>query len=125
MLKRGVRIVTTCDRCMLAKASMPRVRPLMGSMLAFKPLDILAIDFTVLEPASDGRENVLVMTDVFTNYTQAIATRDQRAHTVAKVLINDWFVRFGVPRRLHSDQGRFLEGHVIRELCKAYDIQKS
>ena len=43
-----------------------------------------------------GKEDVLVMTDVFTKYTQAVATRE-RANTVAKVLIQDWFHRFGVP----------------------------
>ena len=54
-----------CDRCTLAKMPTPRIRTSMSSFLATKPLEILAIDFTVLEPASDGRENVLVMTDVF------------------------------------------------------------
>lgn len=32
----------------------------MGNLLATIPLQILAIDFTVLEPVTEGRENVLV-----------------------------------------------------------------
>jgi mannose/fructose-specific phosphotransferase system component IIA len=40
----------------------------MSHLLASKPNEILAIDFTVLEPATDGRENVLVMTDIFSKY---------------------------------------------------------
>ncbi|CAC5383311.1 unnamed protein product [Mytilus coruscus] len=63
-----------------------------------KPLDILAMDFTVLEKSSDGRENVLVLTDVFTKFTQAIPTRDQKATTVAKVLVKDWFLKLGIPQ---------------------------
>ena len=43
----------------------------MGHLTASKPNDILAMDFTVLEPASDGRENILIMTDVFSKYVQA------------------------------------------------------
>ncbi len=70
--------------------------------------EILAIDFTVLEPTRSGLENVLVMTDVFTKYTWAVPTRDQRAETVAQVLVVEWFYRFGVPSRVHSDQGRIL-----------------
>ena len=31
-------------------------------------IEVLAVDFTVLEPATDGHENVLVMTDVFTKF---------------------------------------------------------
>ena len=48
----------------------------MGHVLADKPLKLLAIDFTMLEKASDGRENVLVMTDVFSKFTVAIPMKD-------------------------------------------------
>jgi len=78
------RHVETCDRCAMGRQ--PRGKTTMGHLIATKPLEVLAIDFTVLEPASDGRENVLVMTDVFTKFTQAIPTRYQKAGTVAKVL---------------------------------------
>ncbi|KAL7833635.1 hypothetical protein AOLI_G00285950 [Acnodon oligacanthus] len=71
--------------------------------------EILAINFTILKPASDGGENVLIVTDVFTKYTQAIPTRDQRASMVAQVLIQHWFHLFGVPAQMHSDQGRNFE----------------
>ena len=114
-----------CERCMIAKAPIPTVRPPIGNLLAYQPQEILAIDFTVLEPASDGRENVLVMTDIFTKYTQAVPTRDQKATTVAKTLVKEWFVRFGIPRRIHSDQGRNFESAVVRELCGLYNISKS
>ena len=94
-------------------------------MIAYNPLEILAIDFTLLEKAADGRENVLVLTDIFTKYTQAIPTKDQKANTVAKVLVKEWFVRFGIPKRIHSDQGRCFESAIVKELCKMYGIEKS
>uniref|UniRef100_A0AAV2IXS5 Uncharacterized protein n=1 Tax=Knipowitschia caucasica TaxID=637954 RepID=A0AAV2IXS5_KNICA len=39
------------------------------------------------------------MTDVFSKYTLAVPTRDQRASTVAQVLISEWFAKLGVPAR--------------------------
>ncbi len=114
---------TGCRRCVMAKAG-KKLHTKMGSLLASEPLEVLAIDFTMLEPAS-GYENVLVCTDVFSNFTQAIPTRDQTAKTVARVLVKDWFVRFGVPCRIHSDQGRNFESDLIRELCTIYGIAKS
>ena len=68
---------------------------------------------------------MLVRTDVFTKYTQAIPTKDQKATTVARVLVKEWIVRFEVPKRIHSDQGRNFESKVIQELCKIYGICKS
>ena len=89
--------IKTCERCLVAKNPLPKVRPSMGSLIACKPLDILTMDFNFLEKSSDGRENVLVLTDVFTKFTQAISTRDQKATTVAKVLVKDWFLKLGIP----------------------------
>ena len=57
----------------------------MGTLLAKRPLEVLAIDFTLLEPSRSGIENAFVLTDVFTKYTQAIPAKDQKARTVAKV----------------------------------------
>ena len=114
-----------CERCTLAKAVQPKVRGFMGHLLAAKPLDILAIDFTVLEPSRDGKENVLIMTDVFSKFTQAIPTKDQSASSVAKALVNHWFYIFGVPHQIHSDQGRCFESRLIQELCHTYGISKT
>ena len=85
----------------------------MGHMLASCPNQILAINFTILEPSNSGAENILVMTDVFSKYTQAIPAHDQRASTVARVLVNEWF---GVPGRLNSDQGRNFESRHVRDV---------
>lgn len=58
----------------------------MGHFLASRPKKILAFDFSYIEPAQDGREQVLVLTDVFSKFTQVFPTRDQQASTVAEIL---------------------------------------
>lgn len=106
----------------VAKDVLPWVRAPMGHLLASRPNKILAIDFSFLEPARDGREQVLGMTDVF---TQVVPTRDQWASTVAPVLTKEWFYRYSVPVRLHSDQGRSFESLIVQQLCELYSIKKS
>lgn len=69
----------------------------MAHLLASRLNEIVALDFTVLEPSHSGQENVLVMMDVFNKFTVAIPTRDQQAETVARVLVGEWFYKFGVP----------------------------
>lgn len=125
MLKEIQNYCQQCERCALAKAVYPKPKTTMGHLLASRPNQILAMDFTYLEPSADGRENVLILTDVFSKYTQAIATRDQKSTTVARVLVHEWFYRFGVPVRIHSDQGRSFEGAVIQQLCQLYGVEKT
>ena len=114
-----------CERCQVAKDTRPAARSFMGHLLASRPNEVVAVDFTILEPSRTGVENVLVLTDVFSKYTLAIPTRDQRASTVAQVLVNEWFYKLGVPGRIHSDQGRNFEASLIQQLCSLYGIQKS
>lgn len=53
-----------------------------------------------------------MLTDVFTKYTLA-------------VLVVEWFCKFGVPGRIHSDQGRNFESSLIQQLCHLYGVEKS
>ncbi len=70
-----------CERCQRAKGVPSAPGSFMGHLLAAWSNEILALDFTVLEPSRSSLENVLVMTDIFTKYTLAVPTRDQRAET--------------------------------------------
>lgn len=114
-----------CDRSQAAKDTQPLSQGFMGHLLATRPNEILAIDFTLLEPSSTGFENVLVMTDVFRKYTLAVPPCDQHTETVAQVLLAEWFYKFGVSTRLHSDQGHSFESSLLCQLCALYGMEKS
>ncbi len=75
--------VKQCQRCVLAKMTQPKIKAPWASFLASRPLEVVAVDFTTLEPATDGREHFLVVTDVFAKFSQAFPTRDQKAETTA------------------------------------------
>lgn len=116
--------IKNCGRCVARKTLPHRAAPL-KQITSSGPLDLVCIDFLSIEPDSKGMTNVLVVTDHFTRYAQAFVTKDQRATTVAKVLVEKFFVHYGLPSRIHSDQGRDFESRLIKELLGMLGIKKS
>uniref|UniRef100_A0A3Q2NZR7 Integrase catalytic domain-containing protein n=1 Tax=Fundulus heteroclitus TaxID=8078 RepID=A0A3Q2NZR7_FUNHE len=88
-------------------------------------MELVYIDFLSLEPDSSGVSNILVVTDHFSRYAHAYPTKDQRPVTVAKVLVERFFVHYGLPARIHSDQGRDFESRLIQEFLRTLGIRKS
>ena len=60
-----------------------------------------------------------------TRYAYAIPTRNQTARTTARVLLDNFFIHYGFPAKLHSDQGANFESRVIKSLRKLTGIKKT
>ena len=114
--------IKDCDRCVRRK-TLPQRAPLV-SIHSHYPLQLVCMDYLSLEPSS-GYENILVMVDHYTKFAVAIPTRNQTAKTTARVIYNSFIVHYGLPTRLHSDQGANFESKIIRELCVLLSINRS
>ena len=80
-----------------------------GCLLQIIPLDLLCIDFTKDDPSRDSKENILVLTDAFTKFSHAFVTNNQKALTIAKILVDKWFYVYGIPAHIHSDRAKALK----------------
>lgn len=88
-------------------------------------MDLVCIDFLSIEADSRNVCNVLVVTDHYTRYAQAFPTRDQKASTVAKTLWEKYFIHYGLPTRIHSDQGRDFESQLVADMLAMLGVKKS
>jgi hypothetical protein len=71
------------------------------------PFERIAIDIAGLFPESDkGNRYLLVAMHYFTKWPEVYAIPNQYVSTVAGALLTNFFCLIGVPRELHSDQGR-------------------
>ena len=114
----------TCERCIKRKTLPQKAAPLFH-MHSSGPLDLVCIDFLSIEPDSRNVCNVLIVTDHFTRYAQAFPTRDQKAITVARTLWEKYFIHYGLPTRIHSDQGRDFESKLVKEMLTMLGVRKS
>ena len=117
--------VSQCQWCLVSKGDYNEPKTVQGNLVANQPLELLCIDFTKADPFKGGKENILVLTDAFSKYSQAFVTPNQKSLTVAKVLVEKWFSVFGIPAWIHSDQGRSFDNEIIASLCKMYGIRQS
>ena len=47
------------------------------------------------------------------------------AVTVADLLVKEFICRYGIPRQIHSDQGRQFESEVFQQMCLLFDTDKT
>ena len=114
--------VDNCGRCTRFKGQ-PDLAPLVG-VTTTEPLELVCTDFLKVDAAHNGTQYVLVITDHFTRFARAVPTRNMSAKTTAEALLA-FCQSFGIPKRLHADQGANFVGKVITELCSLLGVEKS
>ena len=90
-----------------------------------EPMESIAIDVTGPHPIStSGKQYIVTVIDLFSRWAEAYAVTRHTAPIVAQVLTDNWFCRYGMPRRLLSDQGTEFESLLFTELCNRFGIDK-
>ena len=116
--------ISNCTRCLRRKTPTDTRAP-MVSITTSQPLEMVCLDFLKLERSKGGFEDVLVMTDHFTRYAVAVPTKNSTAKTTADVLYQQFIVKYGIPHKIHTDQGPNFESNLFQELCSIMGIKKS
>ena len=116
--------IEKCGRCTRRKV-LPRRAAEMVNIISTAPMEVVCIDYLSLEHSKGGFENILVITDHYTRLAQVIPIRNQTAQTTAKALFENFFLHYGFPARIHSDQGANFESKLIQSLCSLTGMKKT
>ena len=116
--------IEECGRCIRRKV-LPKRAAEMVNIVSTAPMEVVCIDYLSLERSKGGYENILVITDHYTRYAQAIPTCNLTAQTTAKALFENFFLHYGFPARIHSDQGANFESKLIQSLCSLTGMWKT
>ena len=120
-IKEKVRMCGRCIRWKTGAVKSAEMVPITSST----PMEVVCLDYLSLEKSKGGFEDILVITDHFSRYAQAIPTRNQTAKTMARALFDNFIVHYGFPARIHSDQCQNFESKLIQELCRIARVEIS
>ena len=84
----------------------------------------VGVDILKLPQTYDGNQYVVAFVDYLTKWVEAFPTADQKAKTIAKLLVEQVICRHGAPERLLSDRGANFLSDLIAEVCRLLKIQK-
>jgi transposase InsO family protein len=121
---------SSCKKCLRRK--MNKMTPFAWPVRGFdethhptEPFEVLGIDILTLDNATESHSKyVMVVTDYHTRWAEAFALKDHKARTVARVLVNEIFSRYGVPRLIQSDGGAEFVSKLLSEVCKMLGVEQ-
>ncbi len=79
------------------------------------PFEYLMMDFIELTPCGK-QKHCLVMVDMWSKWVEAFPTSKQDSAAVAKALLTEIVPRWGIPRKISSDNGRHFVNDAIKQV---------
>ena len=120
------RWVQNCKVCAARKNSKHAKRSPLQQYRVGSVMDRVSIDLVGPFHPRTRRGNcwILTVSDQFSRWAEAFALRNATAPEVARKVV-DFVCRKGMPLELHSDQGRNVDGEVMREVCRLLGIRQT
>ena len=115
-----------CDVCASRKMPHKKIRAAMKLYNVGASLERVALDIMgPLPKIKKGNKYILVISDYFTKWVEAVPIKNQAAVTVARKFIDHFVTKFGVPMQIHSDRGACFDSEVFKEMCNILGSEKT
>jgi len=126
-MTRNVRLrVRQCEVCQASKHGRPTETTGRRRLYASRPWQIVAVDLVGSMPLSArGNTWILVLTDHFTRWADALAIPDATAPTVARALDQNVFCYLGLSEQIYTDQGAQFQSQLTGDLCRIWGVNQS
>ena len=123
MLTDTTKHIKQCERCLRFKA-LPVKAPVQNIDATY-PMELVHMDYLTMEANKGGKDvHILVITDHFMHYAQAIITSLQTAKCTGQNLWDTFIIHYGLPEKILTDQGHNFESDLLGELCELAQVKK-
>ena len=116
----------SCTKCASRKSPTHPNHALLQTELTGTPLQRVAMDILGPLPETERHNKyILVISDYFTKWAEALPIPNMYAETVAREFVHHFVCQFGVPEHLHTDQGKNFDSTLVKEVCRLLGIDKT
>ncbi|CAK1579671.1 unnamed protein product [Parnassius mnemosyne] len=96
----------TCTECQRYKSSNLKPPGLLQTPVPAQRFEVIAVDlFGPLPKGPQGERWILIVEDTASKWAELFALTEATAETCAKTLVSEIFMRYGLHRRMISDNG--------------------
>ena len=116
--------IQACEICQMRKTVTTKTKEIINESEVLEHFEIISIDFCgPLRVNAQGKKYILGIIDHCSKYVSLSAVRNQDERTAAHVLMNQWILKFGAPRKILLDCGKAFEARMIKELADKYKFK--
>ena len=99
---------------------------LLQTVASNKRFEVVAVDlFGPLPRTNDGHQWILIVADLCSRWVELFALREASAENCALILLNEIILRFGVPRKVHTDNCTQFISALMQKLTFCLGIRQS
>lgn len=120
------KFVRECEKCLLNKIKIGSKEPLVITETPAKPFDKIIVDTIGPLPVSEaGNKYAVTIICDLTKYVIGIPLPNKEAITVARALVDNFILIFGLPGEFLSDLGTEYKNEVFDHLTKMLNMKQS
>ncbi|GFV32294.1 transposon Tf2-9 polyprotein [Trichonephila clavipes] len=112
--------------CARFKATNQKPAGLLRTPVYSQKFEVIAIDlFGPLPQTDTGKQWIFIVEDCATKWVELFALSQASARQCATTLIEEVFMRHGIPRRIISDNGTQFVSAVLQQICFTLNISQN
>ncbi|GFX16957.1 hypothetical protein TNCV_2519341 [Trichonephila clavipes] len=118
--------IKKCPECARFKATNQKPAGLLRTPVYSQRFEVIAIDlFGPLPQTDTGKQWIFIVEDCATKWVELFALSQASARQCATTLIEEVFMRHGIPRRIISDNGTQFVSAVLQQICFTLNISQN
>ncbi|GFU28051.1 hypothetical protein TNCV_3153681 [Trichonephila clavipes] len=118
--------IKKCPECARFKATNQKPAGLLRTPVYSQRFEVIAIDLFGPLPQTDaGKQWIFIVEDCATKWVELFALSQASARQCATTLIEEVFMRHGIPRRIISDNGTQFVSAVLQQICFTLNISQN